>query len=106
MTTMGAEHEQTVEAADDVDAHGANETLRRLLEATLDSIGDGVIATDRLATITRMNPVAEELTRWKLADAKGRPVREILSLVNAETRVKVEDPVHHHLGSLIPLIPL
>jgi two-component system NtrC family sensor kinase len=96
MKAIVAGQEQSASVAgDDADTSGSNEMLRHLLEATLDSIGDAVIATDVLATITRMNPVAEELTGWTFTDAKGRRVREILSLINEETRAKVEDPVHH-----------
>ncbi|MHC4883687.1 MAG: HAMP domain-containing protein, partial [Planctomycetota bacterium] len=45
----------------------AEKALRRSredLRITLDSIGDGVIATDSEGRVTRMNPVAQELTGW------------------------------------------
>ncbi len=62
------------------------------LSVTLRSIGDAVIATDREGRVTRMNPVAEELTRWPLADAAGRPLAEIFRIVNEQTRAEVESP--------------
>ena len=65
----------------------------RDLEATLNSIGDAVIATDTEGRVTRMNPVAERLTGWGLADARGRPLEEVFHIVNAETGEPVESPV-------------
>ena len=42
------------------------------LRVTLASIGDAVIATDEHARVTFLNPVAEGLTGWTLAEAAGR----------------------------------
>jgi len=47
------------------------------LRITLDSIGDGVIATDANGRITRMNPVAEQLTGWCFADAREAQFEEV-----------------------------
>jgi two-component system, cell cycle sensor histidine kinase and response regulator CckA len=72
---------------------------RRLAESehrfatTLASIGDAVIATDGTGAITFMNPVAEQLTRWPLADAMGKPLVEVFRIVNEYTRMTVENPV-------------
>ncbi len=63
------------------------------LAITLNSIGDGVIATDKEGRITRMNPVAEHLTGWKFSEAKDRELAEVFRIVNAETRSPVENPV-------------
>jgi PAS domain S-box-containing protein len=63
------------------------------LRITLDSIGDGVIATDIHGRVTRMNRVAEQLTGFGLADARGRALREIFRIVDANDRRPVEDPV-------------
>lgn len=67
------------------------------LRITLDAIGDGVIATDHEGRITRMNPVAQELTGWNIMEAIGRPVAEVFGIVHAETRQKVADPVQEVL---------
>lgn len=68
------------------------------LAATLYSIGDGVIATDEDARITRINPVAERLTGWSERDAVGRPVDEVFRIVNEDTRATVANPVHRVLA--------
>jgi PAS domain S-box-containing protein len=62
------------------------------LRITLDSIGDGVIATDAAGHVTRMNPVAEHLTGWTLGEAVGQPLTEIFRIVDEETGAEVESP--------------
>ncbi|MBF0463104.1 MAG: PAS domain S-box protein, partial [Magnetococcales bacterium] len=87
-------------------AHIAQERLRLLkvahdnlregeqnLSITLNSIGDGVIVTDRLGHVTRMNPVAEMLTGWPLPEAIRQPLLAVFPLINAMTRQPVVDPV-------------
>jgi PAS domain S-box-containing protein len=66
---------------------------REWLETTLESIGDAVIATDVNERVTFMNPIAEHLTGWKAADARGRPVKEVFRIVNELTRRDVPSPV-------------
>jgi PAS domain S-box-containing protein len=80
----------------------AAETLREAnenLDITLKSIGDAVIATDAAGNISRMNPVAEMLTGWTLAEATGRPLPEVFRIINAHTRQPVADPVAKVLKS-------
>jgi PAS domain S-box-containing protein len=60
---------------------------------TLASIGDAVIATDTDGRITFLNKVAELLTGWSMAEAMGKPLKEIFRIVNQHTRAAVEDPV-------------
>jgi two-component system cell cycle sensor histidine kinase/response regulator CckA len=62
--------------------HGLERALRdseRRYAQTLSSIGDAVLATDVYGRITYMNPIAEALTGWTLADAKGSPIGAVLS---------------------------
>jgi PAS domain S-box-containing protein len=63
------------------------------LATTLRSIGDAVIATDEQGRVTMINPIAEKLTGWRLADARGKPLEEVFRIVNEQTRVPVESPV-------------
>ncbi len=68
----------------------ANETQLRI---TLNSIGDAVIATDENGAITRMNPMAEQLTGWSFDTAAGQPLAEVFHIVNAYTRKEIANPV-------------
>ena len=60
---------------------------------TLNSIGDAVITTDASGHITRMNPIAEQLTGWSLHDAKAHKIRDVFPIVNASTREPIESPI-------------
>jgi diguanylate cyclase (GGDEF)-like protein/PAS domain S-box-containing protein len=51
-------------------------------ELTLSSIGDAVISTDTLGKVTFLNPIAESLTGWSRAEAVGRPIDEILRIID------------------------
>ncbi len=68
------------------------------LAVTLHSIGDAVIATDTVGRVTRMNPMAERLCGWMLADALGRPLSEVFRLFNADTREPGVNPVQSVLA--------
>ncbi|MER3522778.1 MAG: hypothetical protein C4326_01585 [Ignavibacteria bacterium] len=63
------------------------------LRATLYSIGDAVIATDRKGRVEMLNPIAERLTGWKESDAVGKPLAQIFHIVNEKTRQPLEHPV-------------
>lgn len=63
------------------------------LSTTLHSIGDAVLATDTDGRITRMNPVAERLTGWPIAQARGRLIDEVFRIVNEQTREPAQVPV-------------
>ena len=62
-------------------------------QITLQSIGDGVITTDAQSRTEYVNPVAEELTGWKVDDASGRPIDEIFRGFHEETCEPLENPL-------------
>ncbi len=67
--------------------HATDTRLRRLerwLNATLRSISDAVIATDLDSSILFMNPIAENLTGWRQAEALGRPVGDVVKALPDE----------------------
>nr|CRH05972.1 putative hybrid histidine kinase with PAS domain and response regulator receiver domain [Candidatus Magnetococcus massalia] len=63
------------------------------IKTTLNSIGDAVIACDCNSFITRMNPVAENLTGWRLEDAMGKPLPEVFKIVSSLTGETVASPM-------------
>lgn len=78
-------------------ALGAEREQRELLDVTLRSIGDAVIATDDKASVTFMNGVAEALTGWESDDARGHSLAEVFHIVNEQTRAMVESPAERVL---------
>ncbi|MFM9032622.1 MAG: two-component system sensor histidine kinase NtrB, partial [Opitutaceae bacterium] len=56
------------------------------LSITLDSIGEGVIATDVAGRVRRMNPIAERLCGWTMTEAEGRPLHEVWRVVSGADR--------------------
>ena len=64
-----------------------------LLRVTLQSIGDAVITTDARGDVVWLNPVAERMTGWTSAEARGRPSVQVFHIVNEENRQLAESPV-------------
>ena len=62
-------------------------------QITLRSIGDGVVTTDGNCIVEYINPVAEDLTGWKVDDASGRPIDEIFRGFHEETCEPLENPL-------------
>ena len=72
---------------------------RSMLSATLSSIADGVVATDRDERITFINPVAEALTGWRRTDALGRPLNEVLQVIDEASREPANSPARAAIQS-------
>jgi PAS domain S-box-containing protein len=66
---------------------------RESYQITLKSIGDAVVSTDAAGNVSFLNPAAEQLTGWNHEDAQGRPLREVLPIVDEKTRAEIDDPV-------------
>jgi diguanylate cyclase (GGDEF)-like protein/PAS domain S-box-containing protein len=62
-------------------------------QITLQSIGDGVITTAASCNVEYVNPIAEELSGWKVDDASGRPIDEIFRGFHEETCEPLENPL-------------
>ncbi|GAB1544143.1 hypothetical protein NUACC21_68190 [Scytonema sp. NUACC21] len=65
-------------------AEDALQIQRQWLEVVLNSIGDAVIATDKAAKITFMNPVAQALTGWSVQNALGRKIDEVFCIIHQQ----------------------
>jgi len=98
---METQHLLGIQAATNQQLQQANVTLQiseERLAVTLNSIGDAVIATDAQGRVTRLNPLAQQLTGWTQAQATGRPVGEIFHIINQETRQPAIVPVMETLA--------
>jgi len=65
---------------------------REWLSTTVGSIGEGVIATDPSGSVLLLNKVAEQLTGWPLADARGKPIWEVFRVIDEASRKPLDDP--------------
>ena len=72
------------------------ETIRlseEKLQATLLSVGDGIITIDKNGMVDYLNPVAEKLTGWRLAEAQGEKFEIVFNIINEYSRLPVESPI-------------
>ena len=66
---------------------------RERAQVTLDSIGDAVISIDISGNITYINPTAASMTGWSPSAANGRPLPEVLRLIDGDTRDPAVNPL-------------
>src|SRR6056297_3080895 len=69
------------------------------LRITLNSIGDAVISTDKNGNVIHMNPIAEQLTGWDIDAAKGKMLKDVFHIINADTRKIVNNPAEKVIKS-------
>ena len=79
---------------------------RELAQVTLRSIGDAVITTDPQLTVTSLNPIAEAMTGWSDAEARGRPIEEIFQLLDATSKRPLANPLRAAIerNSIVDLV--
>ena len=87
------------------DARNGERLETQRLQTTLHSIGDGVIVIDADGKTTMVNPIAERLTGWATADAPGRALTEVFTIVNETSRDPVDNPALRalHEGAIVGL---
>ncbi|MEX0619248.1 MAG: EAL domain-containing protein [Pseudohongiellaceae bacterium] len=56
---------------------------------TLASIGDAVITISTAGEVEYMNPVAEKLTRWSIAEARGKSLEQVFSPTDHEGKLSL-----------------
>ncbi len=66
-------------------------------QVTLHSIGDAVIRASIDSKVEYLNPVAENLTGWKLEDALGMPLDRVFRIIDETSRQPVANPVERCL---------
>lgn len=72
------------------------------MQVTLQAIGDGVISTDTDQRITYLNPVAEQLTGWSLADACAQPLTDVCQVFNEVDGEPASDLLHPSASTPLP----
>jgi diguanylate cyclase (GGDEF)-like protein/PAS domain S-box-containing protein len=66
-------------------------------EITLNSIGDAVISVDMHGLVDYLNIAAELVTGWSREEAGGRPIAEVLNIIDGATGRLIANPVEYVL---------
>ncbi|MGM0855789.1 MAG: EAL domain-containing protein [Pseudomonadota bacterium] len=74
------------------EAETALQAAKEWAQVTLNSIGDAVITTDLESRVTYLNRVAESLTGWSSHDAIGKPLGQVLRLIDGQTLEAAASP--------------
>jgi two-component system phosphate regulon sensor histidine kinase PhoR len=72
---------------------------KELLAVTLSSMVDAVIAVDAENRIMLFNRAAEQLTGWRFEELRGRPVDDVIRIINEQTKQPAESPIDMVLES-------
>lgn len=67
---------------------------REWFRITLNSLAEGVLASDAQGNVSFINPVAQALTGWTDLEALGRPLKEVLHVMDERTRVTFAEPLN------------
>ncbi|MBF2001611.1 MAG: EAL domain-containing protein [Synechococcales cyanobacterium M58_A2018_015] len=78
---------------------------KELAQVTLESIGDAVITTDAEGRIEYMNPMAEQLTGWRIDQVKRLPLPEVFNTLHQASRLPADNLVEQvkHSGREVGL---
>jgi PAS domain S-box-containing protein len=74
------------------------------LTTMLDSINDGVIATDTQGCVQYVNKAAEQLTGWSLREIAGRRIEDICPCISMEGNPIAQGPLHKALTGPAPQV--
>jgi PAS domain S-box-containing protein len=74
-------------------------TNAEYFRVTLNSIGDGLIATGADKKITFINPVAAHLTGWTEAEAIGKSISDVFRIVHEDTRIPAGNPLEKAIAT-------
>jgi diguanylate cyclase (GGDEF)-like protein/PAS domain S-box-containing protein len=75
--------------------------VERERAATLNSIGDAVAATDLLGNISFLNATGEHVTGWSQQSALGRPIGDVVRIVDAVSRQAITNLMQYSDGTLV-----
>jgi len=100
LTTEVENHKRTEgkfkQAKDTAESHARHaEQQSNFLHMTLQSIVDGVITTTIDGYVKSINPMAEQLTGWTEAEAKDKPLVQVMHALNEETHSRIYDPTEN-----------
>jgi diguanylate cyclase (GGDEF)-like protein/PAS domain S-box-containing protein len=78
-----------------MDRRAANAMLleNEVANITLDSIGEAVLRTNRQCNIVYLNRIAENMTGWRREEALGRPIADVLRIIDVVSGVVVRNAV-------------
>ena len=64
----------------------------------MQSLGEAIVTTDLEGNLVYLNPAAEKLLGVERAQAVGRPLEEIVGLMDQNDRKQLSDPVKEAIG--------
>jgi PAS domain S-box-containing protein len=76
---------------------------RDWLRVAVDHIDNAIVKTDTAGNITFLNPAAERLAKMDAGAAVGRPLQEVLPLLDADTRRPLVFPRGRRTGSRVEI---
>jgi diguanylate cyclase (GGDEF)-like protein/PAS domain S-box-containing protein len=78
---------------------------RERAHVTINCIGDAVASTDMLGNVSFLNLVGEKLTGWSCQEAVGRPMSEVVRIVEATSREAMLNPMQIEFQLAPPVSP-